>query len=112
MRQAHLPLSIAQAVGKMGNAVLVHAHITQLPGKGEGDGSGAAIVGFEVEDDAKVGEFGRQVLVLTGQGLAGSCRCTSEGKGGAAEILAVNPATLRNRMRKLKIPFGKNANQR
>ncbi len=30
-----------------------------------------------------------------------------EGKGGAAEILAINPATLRNRMRKLKIPFGK-----
>ncbi|OPY71129.1 MAG: Formate hydrogenlyase transcriptional activator [Syntrophorhabdaceae bacterium PtaU1.Bin034] len=30
-----------------------------------------------------------------------------EGKGGAAELLAINPATLRHRMRKLKIPFGK-----
>ncbi len=30
-----------------------------------------------------------------------------EGKGGAAEMLGINPATLRNRMRKLKIPFGR-----
>ncbi len=32
-----------------------------------------------------------------------------EGKGGAAEILAINSGTLRNRMRKLKIPFGRKA---
>lgn len=30
-----------------------------------------------------------------------------EGKNGAAAILGMNPATLRSRMRKLKIPFGK-----
>ena len=31
-----------------------------------------------------------------------------EGKGGAADMLAINPSTLRARMRKLNIPFGKN----
>jgi transcriptional regulator with GAF, ATPase, and Fis domain len=31
-----------------------------------------------------------------------------EGKNGAAEILGINPATLRHRMRKLHIPFGRN----
>jgi len=30
-----------------------------------------------------------------------------EGKGGAAELLAINPHTLRARMRKLKIKWGK-----
>ncbi|MCX7965149.1 MAG: sigma 54-interacting transcriptional regulator [Syntrophorhabdaceae bacterium] len=30
-----------------------------------------------------------------------------EGKGGAAELLNINPGTLRHRMRKLKIPFGR-----
>jgi len=30
-----------------------------------------------------------------------------EGKGGAAELLDVNPGTLRHRMRKLRIPFGR-----
>jgi len=30
-----------------------------------------------------------------------------EGKGGASEILNINPGTLRHRMRKLKIPFGR-----
>lgn len=30
-----------------------------------------------------------------------------EGKGGAAELLGMNPGTLRHRMRKLRIPFGK-----
>ena len=30
-----------------------------------------------------------------------------EGKGGAAELLGMNPGTLRHRMRKLGIPFGK-----
>ena len=29
------------------------------------------------------------------------------GKGGAAELLAINPSTLRKRMRKLNIPFGR-----
>ena len=30
-----------------------------------------------------------------------------DGKGGAAELLGVNPSTLRHRMRKLRIPFGR-----
>ena len=32
-----------------------------------------------------------------------------EGKGGAAEMLGVHPMTLRNRMKKLDVPFGKKA---
>jgi len=32
-----------------------------------------------------------------------------EGRGGAAELLEVNSATLRNRLRKLQIPFGRKA---
>jgi transcriptional regulator with GAF, ATPase, and Fis domain len=32
-----------------------------------------------------------------------------DGKGGAAQLLGINPRTLRHRMRKLKIPFGRNA---
>ena len=35
-----------------------------------------------------------------------------EGKNGAAEILGINPATLRHRMRKLGIPFGRSKNIR
>jgi DNA-binding NtrC family response regulator len=35
-----------------------------------------------------------------------------EGKSGAAEILGINPATLRHRMRKLGIPFGRSKNIR
>ena len=30
-----------------------------------------------------------------------------EGKGGAAELLEINPRTLRHRMKKLGIPFGR-----
>ncbi|MCP4687896.1 MAG: hypothetical protein GY859_07580 [Desulfobacterales bacterium] len=32
-----------------------------------------------------------------------------EGPGGAAELLAVKPSTLRQRMKKLGVPFGRNA---
>jgi transcriptional regulator with GAF, ATPase, and Fis domain len=32
-----------------------------------------------------------------------------EGSGGAAELLGINPRTLRHRMRKLDVPFGRNA---
>jgi formate hydrogenlyase transcriptional activator len=38
-----------------------------------------------------------------------SCEGRIEGQGGAAELLAVNPGTLRHRMRKLGIPFGRKA---
>jgi len=31
------------------------------------------------------------------------------GEGGAAELMGINPSTLRNRMNKLGIPFGRNA---
>jgi DNA-binding NtrC family response regulator len=32
-----------------------------------------------------------------------------EGKGGASELLAINPSTLRNRMQRLGIPYGRMA---
>ena len=32
-----------------------------------------------------------------------------EGSGGAAELLGVNPGTLRHRMRRLGVPFGRKA---
>ena len=35
-----------------------------------------------------------------------------EGERGAAQLLAVKPGTLRQRMRKLGIPFGRNAKKR
>jgi transcriptional regulator with GAF, ATPase, and Fis domain len=47
-----------------------------------------------------VSQYIRRVLELTG-GKVG-------GKGGAAELLHINPSTLRKRMRKLGIPFGRN----
>ena len=31
------------------------------------------------------------------------------GKGGAAEVLGINPSTLRNRMNRLRIPYGRKA---
>ena len=37
--QGETERAIAQAVGKVGDAVLVHAHITELAGKGESEGS-------------------------------------------------------------------------
>ena len=42
----------------------------------------------------------RRVLELTGGKVGGT--------GGAAELLHINPSTLRKRMRKLEIPFGRN----
>jgi len=44
----------------------------------------------------------RNVLNLT-KGKVG-------GNGGGAELMGINPATLRHKMRKLSIPFGRNAN--
>jgi transcriptional regulator with GAF, ATPase, and Fis domain len=50
--------------------------------------------------DDVVSQYIRRVLELTG-GKVG-------GKGGAADLLHINPSTLRKRMRKLEIPFGRN----
>jgi len=33
------------------------------------------------------------------------------GKGGAAELLGINPSTLRNRMNQLGVPYGRRANR-
>jgi len=32
------------------------------------------------------------------------------GTGGAAKLMGINPATLRHKMRKLSIPFGRDVN--
>ncbi len=53
--------------------------------------------------DAVVSQHIRTVLART-KGRVG-------GKGGAADLLQVNPSTLRKRMRKLGIPFGRKANE-
>ena len=50
-------------------------------------------------DQAMGGHISR-VLKMTGGKV--------EGKEGAAELLGLNPGTLRHRMRKLGIPFGRN----
>jgi transcriptional regulator with GAF, ATPase, and Fis domain len=54
-------------------------------------------------DDVVSGHI-RRVLEIT--------RGRVEGEGGAAAILGVHPATLRNRMRKLGIPFGRRTSER
>jgi len=43
----------------------------------------------------------RQVLEMT--------KGKVHGKGGAAEVLGINPSTLRNRMNQLRIPYGRKA---
>jgi transcriptional regulator with GAF, ATPase, and Fis domain len=50
--------------------------------------------------DQVMGRHIRNVLKMTGGKV--------EGKEGAAELLGLNPGTLRHRMRKLGIPFGRN----
>lgn len=60
-------------------------------------------VGIQREDslalDEIVSQHIRQVLEITG-GMVG-------GERGAAHLLQINPSTLRKRMRKLRIPFGR-----
>jgi len=51
--------------------------------------------------DAAMARHIRRALALTGGRV--------EGEKGAARLLRVNPATLRNRMRKLGVPFGRKA---
>ncbi len=51
------------------------------------------------ELDKVISDHIRQVLVLT--------RGKVHGPGGAAEVLGINPSTLRNRMNQLGIPYGK-----
>ncbi|HOO90053.1 MAG TPA: sigma 54-interacting transcriptional regulator [Syntrophales bacterium] len=50
--------------------------------------------------DQAMGEHILRVLTMTGGKV--------EGSDGAAELLGINPGTLRHRMRKLGIPFGRN----
>jgi DNA-binding NtrC family response regulator len=51
--------------------------------------------------DAIVSNHIRRVLELTNGKV--------HGKGGAAELLGINPSTLRNRMNQLGIPYGRGA---
>lgn len=61
------------------------------------EGSGAESYNL---DSAMAGHI-REVLMRTGGRV--------HGKGGAADLLAINPSTLRQRMKKLGIPFGRRA---
>ena len=54
--------------------------------------------------DEVVSKHIRQVLDMAGSKV--------EGAGGAADLLQINPSTLRKRMRKLGIPFGRKAKQK
>jgi len=66
-------------------------------------GAGEPVSGFQTEDtlalDEIVSRHIRRVLEMTG-GRVG-------GERGAAKLLQINPSTLRKRMRKLGIPFGR-----
>jgi transcriptional regulator with GAF, ATPase, and Fis domain len=50
-----------------------------------------------------------QVMAAHIRTVLSQCRGRVEGENGAARILAVHPSTLRKRMKKLNIPFGRNA---
>ncbi|MDT8377625.1 MAG: sigma 54-interacting transcriptional regulator [Desulfotignum sp.] len=50
-----------------------------------------------------------QVMAAHIRSVLHQCRGRVEGEKGAARILAVHPSTLRKRMKKLHIPFGRNA---
>ncbi len=50
-----------------------------------------------------------QVMAAYIRAVLSQCRGRVEGRDGAARILAVHPSTLRKRMKKLDIPFGRNA---
>jgi transcriptional regulator with GAF, ATPase, and Fis domain len=58
-----------------------------------------ALQGAALNLDAVVADHIRAVLELTGGKV--------HGKGGAAELLGINPSTLRNRMNRLGVPYGK-----
>ena len=49
--------------------------------------------------DERVARHIREALKMSGGKV--------EGTGGAAQLLGLNPSTLRNKMRKLKIPYGR-----
>ena len=48
VRQAKLPRRIVEGIGKVGQAVLVHACVAQLTRKGKDEGAGAFIGGAHV----------------------------------------------------------------
>lgn len=60
----------------------------------------ASLLILPLTPDQVMGRHIRNVLKMTGGKV--------EGPGGAAELLGLNPGTLRHRMRKLGIPFGRN----
>ncbi len=51
--------------------------------------------------DAVIAQHIRRVLAMTGGKVGGA--------GGVADLLQINPSTLRKRMRKVAIPFGRKA---
>ena len=79
---------IAMNTAKGSNALLHREHYDKTPKPGISMGL-----------DKAMAKHIQQALTIA--------RGKVEGKGGAAELLEINPRTLRNRMNKLGVPFGK-----
>jgi DNA-binding NtrC family response regulator len=63
----------------------------------------------EKSDFTPTGQTLDQVMADHIQTVLHQCKGRVEGDKGAAKVLAVHPSTLRKRMKKLDIPFGRNA---
>jgi transcriptional regulator with GAF, ATPase, and Fis domain len=63
----------------------------------------------EKADFTPTGRSLDQVMADHIQAVLHQCKGRVEGDKGAAKVLAVHPSTLRKRMKKLNIPFGRNA---
>ena len=70
-----------------------------LGGSGQKRPRAAAFGGDQLQLDAVIAAHIRHVLGMTGGKI--------HGPGGAGELLGVNPNTLRSKMRRLGIPFGR-----
>ena len=68
----------------MGDAALIHPHISELTRKSEDDRPGSVVVRFYVKDDAQVAELGGQVLILARQRVSSLGGFTGEGEGGTS----------------------------
>ena len=68
VRQAHLPGTIVECIGKMSQTVLIHTRITQLSRKSEDQSTGPAIRRTDMQENGDIGVFDCEILILTGPG--------------------------------------------
>ena len=78
VRQAHLPGTIVERIGKMSQTVLIHTRITQLSRKSEKQCPGTTIRRTDVQENGDIGVFGREILILTSQRIPIGSRRTSK----------------------------------